>query len=43
MKFDFIAAKEVAFPVATMCCALGVSPERLLRVQVAPAVEAGGG
>jgi putative transposase len=26
MKFDFIAAKEVAFPVATMCCVLGVSP-----------------
>ena len=26
MKFDFIAAKEVAFPVATMCRVLGVSP-----------------
>ena len=26
MKFDFIAAKEVAFPVARMCRVLGVSP-----------------
>jgi transposase InsO family protein len=26
VKFDFIAAKEVAFPVATMCRVLGVSP-----------------
>jgi transposase InsO family protein len=26
VKFDFIAAKEVAFPVATMCRMLGVSP-----------------
>jgi transposase InsO family protein len=26
MKFDFIAAKEVAFPVAMMCRVLGVSP-----------------
>ncbi len=26
MEFDFIAAKEVAFPVATMCRVLGVSP-----------------
>ena len=26
MKFVFIAAKEVAFPVATMCRVLGVSP-----------------
>jgi transposase InsO family protein len=26
VKFDFIASKEVAFPVATMCRVLGVSP-----------------
>ena len=26
MRFAFIAAKEVAFPVATMCLVLGVSP-----------------
>ena len=37
MKFEFIAAKKVAFPVAAMCEVLGVSRERLLRVEGAAA------
>jgi transposase InsO family protein len=37
VKFDFIAAKEVAFPIATMCRVLGVSPSGYYARQTRPA------
>jgi putative transposase len=36
VKFDFIASKEVAFPVATMCRVLGVSPSGYYARQTRP-------
>jgi len=37
VKFDFIAAKEVAIPIATMCRVLGVSPSGYYARQTRPA------
>ncbi len=37
MKFDFIAAKEVAFPITAMCRVLGVSPSGYYARRARPA------